>query len=96
MTNAANARTHCCESRNSEALRRVDLPRVIEKLLAAFLLAVINSKFDFALHGFLMPSRRKIRPEGKELSTTKKDAPDRAGWQKMQIRTSCVLVHISP
>jgi hypothetical protein len=51
-----------------------------------FLLAVINSKFDFALKGFPMPSRRKIRPEGKELSTTKKDAPDSAGQQKMKIR----------
>jgi hypothetical protein len=48
-------------------------------LLAAFLLTVINNKFDFALNGFLMPSRGKIRPEGKELSTTKKDAADKAG-----------------
>jgi hypothetical protein len=64
--------------------------------VTSFLLAVINSKFDFALKGFPMPSRRKIRPEGKGLSTTKKDAPDSAGQQKMKIRASCVLVHIFP
>jgi len=44
-----------------------------------FLAAVINSKFDFALNGLPMPSRGKIRPDGKGLSTTKKDAPGGAG-----------------
>jgi hypothetical protein len=46
---------------------------------STFLLAGIDTKFDFAPNGFPMPNRRKIRPEGKGLSTTKKDAPDRAG-----------------